>query len=142
MMKSLSTLLILLFISSGSTKIVHKDLHPYVDALNSYIKPSCKPKTNYIFTLGKLENPSWIGVCKKSTFTMNITIDPGYWATATSTEKLDLLAHEMTHCYFDEPHSKDKMHYMYYLDTYNDKSKTLQQFIEMVKSKDCLSYED
>jgi len=96
---------------------VQQPLIPYVDIVYALVHDNCKENqylqpNNITINIGKL--PAGIlGECGINDVSYEIVIDKDFWANSDTSQKFQVIAHEMTHCVFQEEHSPDENNYMY-----------------------------
>jgi hypothetical protein len=112
-------LVIVVFVMYVPYRNIHIDpeLQPYVskfmDKVNSHCREDQYFYPNHQVIFGDLSNNT-IGICMPFPFKFTIIIDKEYWVKMKDEDKYQLVSHELCHCLFNEKHSEDENHYMYY----------------------------
>lgn len=104
-------------------KIVDPALSPYVSHIEKLVNNYCT-KDQY-YNPGQIEikfeilGKRIIGYCQRKAINKYVIyVDPIYWDRAEFDERYSLIAHEMTHCMFNEEHNKDIKNYMYFAENH------------------------
>jgi hypothetical protein len=131
------TAIFLMLFGFGQFKYVEHDLQPYVNTLHSFFKEECLPKKEFYIGLNSLPD-TLAGRCYQRAFAFKIVIDSYTWSVVSESDKLQILGHEIAHCYFNEDHVLDNTNYMYA----NLRDLTIlelyAQFKETLKKNNCL----
>jgi hypothetical protein len=134
-----------LIVSCGSKEVrVDPELKPYEDWFFSMVDNSCSKRQyvsrdNYIleFTPG-YSDPWRAGQCVAWPLTSkrHITVNRHWWDMMSEIDKKQLIAHELTHCFFNEGHSADPNHFMYYqLNFFYDMESMEEQVNDFIKGR-------
>lgn len=122
---SIYTLVVWLLVSCGAKEVkVDPELVSYRDWYFDMVKEECpigtpvEPDNYTIEFVDGYDDDEWkVGEC--TTWNMIskrlITIDRKWWSIMPEIYRKELIAHEMTHCFFNEPHSTDPNNFMYYM---------------------------
>jgi len=120
--KLFNIILLGLLVSCGSNSIkVDPLLQPYEDWYFNLVNKSCNPRqyvnrNDYsIQFVDKIDGTLIIGQCRMYPFVTRreIIISMEWWDHMPEIYKKTLLAHELTHCFFNEQHTTDVNHFMY-----------------------------
>lgn len=113
-----SLLAVVTMVHYAPIQYISRDLRPYYNQYMFFTENVCKEDQYWkpyrmVVLLGKLQTPV-VGQCSyRYPFEFIVTIDEKYFNGATEVERLEVMAHELRHCFFRAEHSDYPFNYMY-----------------------------
>lgn len=106
------------FFNPLSTQIVDEPLKPYFNEFVSISNEMCPGKVdehpNYEVTLEPLNDDDIAGICSTLYFKFTVKINSKYWNKYDEDDKFQLVAHELSHCFYNIQHTDNPNNYMYF----------------------------
>lgn len=120
-------------------KVVDKNMVYEVLAVTAVIKRHCTAEqysNPQQISIGfKDQTFGVIAVCRRRTSAYYIEFDPEWWYSSDFAARYRVMAHELVHCMFNEGHSDDPKHFMYYNDNGLDAYTTRLQLEDYLNNK-------
>lgn len=117
---------------------IEEDVRPYYNEYVSLRDFYCNDKQYFEPKFQIVYNELYgdvIGLCQVRPNSFKISIRKSYWDKMIEVDKLNLLAHELTHCWFSEPHTKDPSNFMAEYQIHIPKDELYKQFKTYLKTK-------
>lgn len=116
----LATLIVFLSLQIGTfTREKDPELMVYFNKGLGVINAYCKEDQYYYpfmtsVTFGKMPISYTVAFCSTRINGFKLVFDKKYWDGLSNVDKTQLMYHEMIHCMFNENHSEDPTHFMYF----------------------------
>ena len=132
--------LIYLYIPNKKEVIDYRVAKEY-QLVDNFIKDACKnndwyfqPRSILVYLDDGIAKKGYDGLCYRLPFEFIIKINKGFWLRSTEEERIQLMAHELSHCRLRINHSNDDSNYMYITNYSVPFSKFIPQLFDNIYS--------